>query len=164
LRVLVVNAQNSLIAMSDCRVFAADSDIEQVFYAGFYRGLGDQQSLSPAKHAAVAAAADDFRAMYQHGWVGGTVFLTRAETVFIPAAARRPGRDEALAFRVPLTEVLALELERGVLRDTITIRTNRGGGLKLRCFMGRRFGARIEQACVERLVEIYAGGLRPQMA
>jgi hypothetical protein len=154
--------QDPLIAMSDCRVFVADSDVELVFDAAC-RGVGDVEASSPGQRVAVETATDDFRAAYQGRWVGGTAFLTRGELVFIPAAAHHAGGDEALAFRVPLTEVLALDVECGLLRDTLTIRTNRGC-LKLRCFMARQFGARIEQACVERLVEIYAGGLRPQMA
>jgi hypothetical protein len=158
-----MTAQAPLIAMTEGRVLIADSEIELVFYAAFWRRLGELEALSPAQRPAVAAARDAFRAVYQGGWVGGTAFLTRAETVFIPAAAQRAGGPEALTFRIPLTEVLALDVERGLLRDTLTIRTNRGC-IRLRCFMARRFGARIEQACVERVVELYAGGLRPQMA
>jgi hypothetical protein len=159
----VVTAEDPLIAMTDGRVFVADSDVELVFYAAFCRGLGDLQALSAEQRAAVATATDAFRAAYQGGWIGGTAFLTRAETVFIPAAAHRTGRAAELSFRVPLTDVLALDVERGLLRDTLTIRTIRGR-INLRCFMARRFGARIEQACVERLVAVYAGGLRPQLA
>lgn len=152
---------DKLIAMRDVRVHVHDADVELVFYAAFCRGLGELTALSPAQRAAVAAAFDAFRAAYHGSWVGGTAFLTRAEMVFIPAAVRRTGAPVELAFRVPLTDILGLEVVRGLLRDTLTVRTIKGR-LTLRCFMGRRFGARIEQACDERLGEISARGMRPQ--
>lgn len=159
----VMTAHDPLIATSRARIFVADADVELVFYAAFCRGLGELQALNAEQRAAVAAAMDAFRAAYRGGWVGGQVFLTHAEMVFIPRSAYRAGRAAELAFRVPLTEILALEAERGLLRDTLTIRTIRGR-LKLRSFMARRFGARIELACAARLGEISAGGMRPQAA
>lgn len=158
-----MTAHDPLIATTGARVLVPDADVELVFYAAFCRGLGELQALSAEQRTAVAAAMDAFRAAYRGGWVGGQVFLTHAELVFIPRLARRAGHPAALAFRIPLTDILALEAERGLLRDTLAIRTIRGR-LKLRSFMARRFGARIELACAARLGEISAGGLRPQAA
>lgn len=156
-------AHDPLIATTSARVFVPDADVELVFYAAFCRGLGELQALSAEQRAAVVAALDGFRDVYRGGWVGGQAFLTCDELVFIPRAARRAGHPAALAFRIPLTDILALDTERGLLRDTLTLRTIRGR-LKLRCFVARRFGARVELACADRLGDISAAGFRPQAA
>lgn len=158
-----MTAHDPLIAMTAARVLVPDADVELVFYAAFCRGLDELQALNAEQRAAVVEAMDAFRDAYRGGWVGGQAFLTSAELVFIPRAAHRVGHPAALAFRIPLTDILALETEHGVLRDTLTLRTIKGR-LKLRAFIARRFGARIELACAERLGEISAGGLRPQAA
>jgi hypothetical protein len=159
----VMTAHDPLIAMTGARVLVPDADVELVFYAAFCRGLGELQALNAEQRATVVAAMDAFRDVYRGGWVGGQAFLTHAEMVFIPHAAHRAGHPAALAFRIPLTDVLALDTERGVLRDTLTLRTIKGR-LELRSFLARRFGARIELACAERLGEISAASLRPQAA
>ena len=83
--------------------------------------------------------------------------------MFVPAVAWRTGRPEALAVRVPLTDVLAVEVDRALWRDTLTVRTVKRR-FKLRAFMARHFGARLERACVARLGRVTVGGLRPQAA
>lgn len=158
-----MTVNDPLIAMTGARVLVAETDVELVFYAAFCRGLDALQTLDAEQRAAVVAAMDAFRAAYRGGWVGGQAFLTCTELVFIPRAAHRAGHPAALAFRIPLTDILALDVERGLLRDTLTIRTIKGR-LKLRALVARRFGARLERACAERLGEISAGGLRPQAA
>jgi hypothetical protein len=157
----VMTAHDPLIAMTGARVLVPDADVELVFYAAFCRGLGELQALNAEQRAAVVAAMDAFRDVYRGGWVGGQAFLTSAEMVFIPHAAHRAGNPAALAFRIPLTDILALEVEHGVLRDTLTLRTIKGR-LRLRSFLARRFGARIQLACTERLGEMSMAGLRPQ--
>jgi hypothetical protein len=160
--IAVMTAHDPLIAMTGARVLVPDADVELVFYAAFCRGLGELQALNAEQRAAVVAAMDAFRAAYRGGWIGGQAFLTSAELVFIPRAARRAGNPGALAFRIPLTDILALETEHGVLRDTLTVRTIKGR-LNFRSFLARRFGARIALACTERLGEMSMAGLRPQV-
>ena len=158
-----MNAQDRLLAMKDARVLVSQNDLELVFYAAFCRGLGELDALTPEQRAALAAALDAFRAAYRRGWVRGTAFLTAAELVFIARVAQRRGRPAELAFRVPLTDILALQVTGGLLSDTLAVSTMKGR-FKLRLFMGRRFGERIERACAARLGELSAGGLQAQAA
>lgn len=155
--------QNPLLAMRDVQALVADNDIEIALYAAFCHGLGELQELSMEQRAALAAALEAFRAAYHKGWLGGTVFLTDSEMVFIPAAAQRAGRPAELSIRVPLTGVLSAEVMPGLLRDTLTVRTVKGR-IRLRGFLARRFGARLEQACADRLGRLSMDGLRPQAA
>lgn len=158
-----MTAPDPLIAMKAARVLVAETDVELVHYTAFCHGLREPEALTPEQRAALASALDAFRAVFHGGWVGGTAFLTHAEMVFIAAAGDRSARPAELAIRVPLADILALDLSRGALRDTLTIRTTRGR-FKLRCFMARRFRARIEQACVERSDRLPATGLRARAA
>jgi hypothetical protein len=158
-----MSGQNPIIAMKDAAVLVPDTEIEVSLYAAFCHGLGAQEELNLDQRAALATALDAFRAAYHAGWVDGTVFLTEGEAVFIPAAAWRAGHPEALAVRVPLTHILAVETARALWRDTLTVRTVKGR-FQLRAFMARRFGARLERACVERLGPVASDGLRPLAA
>jgi hypothetical protein len=155
--------RDPLIAMKAARVLVRETDLELVFYAAVCHGLRELDALTPEQRATLASALDSFRAVYHRGWVAGTAFLTRAELVFIAAAGHRTGRPAEFAFRVPLVDVLALELSRGILRDTLTIRTTKGR-FELRCFMGRGFRSRIEQACTDRFGQLSTLGLQAQGA
>ncbi len=159
-----MSGRTPLIAMKDVAVLVPDTEIEIALYAAFCHGLREREALNVEQRAVLATALDAFRAAYQAGWVDGTAFVTEGEAVFIPAVAWRAGRPEALAVRVPLTDVLAVEVDRALWRDTLTVRTVKGR-FKLRAFMARRFGARLELACVARLGRVPAGGeLNPQAA
>jgi hypothetical protein len=158
-----MTAQDRLLAMKGARVLVPETDLELVFYAAFCHGLGELDALTPQQRAALAAALDAFRAAYHRGWVRGTVFLTATELVFIARVAHRKGRPADLAFRVPLTDILALQVAGGLLRDTLTVSTMKGR-FQLRLFMARRFGARIERACTDRIGELSSGGLQAQAA
>ena len=158
-----MTGQDRLLAMKGAHALVPETDLELVFYAAFCHGLGELDALTPQQRTALAAALDAFRAAYHRGWVRGTAFLTHAELVFIARAAHRKGRPAELAFRVPLTDILALEVARGLLRDTLTVRTMKGR-FALRCFMARRFRERIEQACAERIGELSSRGLQAQAA
>jgi hypothetical protein len=158
-----MRGQNPLIAMKDVAVLVPDTEIEVSLYAAFCHGLGEQEELNLEQRAALATALDAFRAAYHAGWVDGTAFVTQGEAVFIPAVAWRAGHPEALAVRVPLTHILAVETVRALWRDTLTVRTVKGR-FQLRAFMARRFGARLERACIARLGRVSAGGLHPQAA
>jgi hypothetical protein len=158
-----MTAPDPLIAMKAARVLVPETDVELVHYAAFCHGLREDEALTPEQRAALASALDAFRAVFHGGWVGGTAFLTHAEMVFIAAAGDRAARPAELAIRVPLADILALDLSRGALRDTLTIRTTRGR-FKLRCFMARRFRARIEQACVECSARRLPSGLHAHAA
>ena len=155
--------QDRPLAMKSAQVLVPDTDLELVFYAAFCHGLGELDALTQEQRAALAAALDAFRAAYHRGWVRGTAFLTHAELVFIARVAHRRGRPAELAFRVPLTDILALEVARGLLRDTLTVQTMKGR-FQLRCFLGRRFGERTERACTERIGELSSKGLQAQAA
>jgi len=65
--------------------------------------------------------------------------------------------------RGALTDILAVETVRALWRDTLTVRTVKGR-FQLRAFMARRFGARLEIACVARLGRATSGALRPLAA
>jgi len=158
-----MSGPSSIIAMKDAAVLVPDTEIEVSLYAAFCHGLGEQAELSPEQRAALATALDAFRAAYHAGWVDGTAFVTEGEAVFIPAVAWRAGPPEALAVRVPLTDILAVETVRALWRDTLTVRTVKGR-FQLRAFMARRFGARLEIACVARLGRATSGALRPLAA
>jgi hypothetical protein len=158
-----MSGQKPLIAMKDVAVLVPDTEIEVSLYAAFCHGLGEQEELNPAQRAALATALDDFRAAYHAAWVDGTVFVTEGEAVFIPAVAWRAGPPEALALRVPLTHILAVETVRALWRDTLTVRTVKGR-FQLRSFMARRFGGILERACVAQLGRVAPGALRPQAA
>jgi hypothetical protein len=149
--------------MKDVAVLVPDTEIEVSLYAAFCHGLGEHEELNLEQRAALATALDAFRAAYHAGWVDGTAFVTQGEAVFIPAAAWRAGHPEALAVRVPLTHILAVETVRTLWRDTLTVRTVKGR-FQLRAFMARRFGARLERACVARLGRVASGALRPLAA
>ena len=158
-----MSGQTPLIAMKDLAVLVPATEIEVSLYAAFCHGLGQQEELNLEQRAALATALDAFRAAYHAGWVDGTVFVTEGEAVFIPAVAWRAGHPEALAVRVPLTDILAVETMRALWRDTLTVRTVKGR-LQLRGFMARRFGALLERACVARLGRVASGALRPLAA
>lgn len=151
------------IAMKDVAALVPDTEIELALYAAFCHGLGEWRELDAPQRAALAAALDAFRAAYHRGWVGGTAFLTRGELVFIPALARRAGRPADLALRLPLTGVLEVAAAPALVRDTLTVRTLKGR-FHLRGFMARRFGARLQRACVDRLGQFTGPTLRPQAA
>jgi hypothetical protein len=152
-----------LIAMKDADAFVPDTEIEVALFAAFCHGLSEWRELDANQRAALAAALDDFRAAYHRGWVGGTAFLTRSELVFIPALAQDAGRPTDLALRVPLTGILEVVAARAPWRDTLTVRTVKGR-FDLRGFMARRFGARVQRACVDRLSQLSGGSMRPQPA
>lgn len=154
-----MSRRNLLIAMKDAAVLVPDTEIEVSLYAAFCHGL----RVLEAPKLEQRAALDAFRTAYHAGWVDGTAFVTEGEAVFVPAAAWCTGRPEVLALRVPLTDVLAVEVDRALWRDALTVRTVKGR-LKLSAFMARHFGARLERACVARLGRVTAGGLRPQVA
>lgn len=158
-----MSGQNPLIAMKDVALLVPDTEIEVSLYAAFCHGLRDQGELNLEQRAALATALDAFRAAYHTGWVDGTAFVTHGEAVFIPAVAWRAGHPEALALRVPLTDILAVETVRALWRDTLTVRTLKGR-FQLRAFMARRFGARLEIACVARLGRAASGALQPLAA
>ena len=158
-----MSGQTPFIAMKDVAVLVPDTEIEVALYAAFCHGLGEQEELSPEQRASLATALDAFRAAYHAGWVDGTAFVTEDEAVFIPAVAWREGPPEALAVRIPLTHILAVETVRALWRDTLTVRTVKGR-FQLRAFMARRFGARLELACVARLGHVASGALRPLAA
>jgi len=158
-----MSGQTPFIAMKDVAVLVPDTEIEVALYAAFCHGLGEQEEPSPEQRAALATALDAFRAAYHAGWVDGTAFVTEDEAVFIPAVAWREGPPEALAVRIPLTHILAVETVRALWRDTLTVRTVKGR-LQLRGFMARRFGALLERACLARLGRVASGALRPLAA
>jgi hypothetical protein len=151
------------IAMKDVDALVPDTEIEIALYAAFCHGLGEWRELDAGERAALAAALDAFRAAYHRGWIGGTAFLTRTELVFIPALPRRTGSPGDLALRLPLTGILAVAAAPALWRDTLTVRTLKGR-FHLRGFMARRFGARLQRACADRLGQFTGGALRPQSA
>jgi hypothetical protein len=151
------------IAMKDVDAIVPDTEIEVALYAAFCHGLGEWRELDAGERAALAAALDAFRGAYHRDWVGGTAFLTRSELVFIPALAQDAGRPTDLALRVPLTGILDVAAARAPWRDTLTVRTVKGR-FDLRGFMARRFGARLQRACVDRLSQFSGGSMRPQPA
>jgi hypothetical protein len=152
-----------LIAMKDVAALVPDTEIEMALYAAFCHGLGEWRELDAGERAALAAALDAFRAAYHRGWIGGTAFLTRTELVFIPSLSRRTGTPGDLALRLPLTGILAVASAPALWRDTLTVRTLKGR-FQLRGFMARRFGARVQRACADRLGQFTNGALRPQAA
>jgi hypothetical protein len=152
-----------LVAMKDVAALVPDTEIEMALYAAFCHGLGEWRELDVEQRAALAAALDAFRAAYHRGWIGGTAFLTPTELVFIPALSQRTGRPAGLALRLPLTGILAVTAAPALWRDTLTVRTLKGR-FHLRGFMARRFGARLQRACVDRLGQFTGGALRPQAA
>ena len=158
-----MSGRNGLIAMKDVAVLVPDTEIQVSLYAALCHGLDDQAELDLEQRAALATALDAFRAAYHTGWVDGTAFVTQGEAVFIPAVAWRAGHPEALAVRVPLTQILAVETDRALWRDTLTVRTVKGR-FQLRAFMARRFGARLARACAERLGRRASAALQPLVA
>lgn len=156
-------AEVPFIAMKDVAALVPDSQIEMALYAAFCHGLGEWRELDVEQRAALGAALDAFRAAYRRGWVGGTAFLTRSELVFIPALSLRAGRPADLALRLPLTGILEVAAAPAPWRDLLTVRTLKGR-FHLRGFMARRFGARLQRACVDRLGQFTGGALRPQAA
>lgn len=151
------------IAMKDVAALVPDTEIEMALYAAFCHGLGEWRELDVAQRATLVAALDAFRAAYHRGWVGGTAFLTRSELVFIPALARRASRPADLALRLPLTGILEVVTAPALWRDTLKVRTLKGR-LHLRGFRARRFGRRLQRACVDRLGQFTGAALRPQAA
>jgi hypothetical protein len=154
--------EKPLIAMKDVDFFVPETEIEVSLYAAFCHGLSELAELDLDQRAALATALDAFRAAYHGRWVAGTAFLTDAELVFIPAVAHRTGRPVELAVRLPLTGILEVNVASSPWRDTLALSTIKGR-VALRGFMARRFGARLDLACVARLGRVSAASaLHPQ--
>lgn len=150
-----MNDQDRMIAMKDVKFLVPATDIEMVFYAAFCHGLAKLEALSEEQRASLAYALESFRATYVSGPVGGTAFVTEREIVFIPARAVGAERPGEASFRVPLTEIVAIEVSRGLFNDALTVKTPKGR-FELRAFRARGFAAVLARTWNERFGRLSA--------
>jgi hypothetical protein len=87
----------------------------------------------------VSKVALESFARYMGGlWVGGTAQLSDTSVEFIPNKVNIALNTGSLYVRIPLLDILDVNVAKGILTDVISIRTE-NGTLKLRCFSAKQF-------------------------
>jgi hypothetical protein len=80
-------------------------------------------------------------------WVGGKAILTNTDLSFMPNAVNAAvhAAPDHLSWSVPLVDVTAVLVRRGLLTSVIDVQA-RSGRVNLRCFRANAFAAHIEKA------------------
>ena len=81
-------------------------------------------------------------------WVGGKATLSPARLTFVPNAVNQAlhSSPNQLNLSVPLTEIVDLQVRRGLITDVIDVQMH-SGNCSFRCFKAKAFAVEIEQAC-----------------
>lgn len=83
-----------------------------------------------------------FRATWGGLWVGGRVTLTTEAVSFSPNGLNRIAQSGALDIRVPLANVIDVEVRPGFFTDIVAITTPESV-LKVRCYFATKFAKAI---------------------
>jgi hypothetical protein len=78
-------------------------------------------------------------------WVGGTAQLSNTSVEFIPNSVNLALNTGSLYVRIPLMDILDVDVAKGIITDIISIRTE-NGTLKIRCFSAKQFAEEISNA------------------
>jgi hypothetical protein len=129
----------TIVATKLCNALIVDAQVK----AGLLSTISTVPLLGAAERA-IGGALDDYREAYGGLWVGGKATLTTTALHFAPNALNRAVHSGDASVRVPLSDIVDLRAEWGVLTGIVCINTARGT-LKIRCYFSKKFMALIEQ-------------------
>ncbi len=96
--------------------------------------------------AAIQKIALDAVSKYMGGlWVGGTAQLSETSLEFIPNKMNLALNTGSLFIKVPLLDIVSVNVSKGILTNIICINTE-SGTFKIRCFSASAFAEDIKAA------------------